>query len=395
MRDNRGIRLGWLVAAVATLGLLIGGCGGSKLSGRYDVEQVRRALSGPDKPGLYMGEFELAAKDAIIDGDTIRVQGLKSTLRLLSIDTEETFKKDDERARFAQGWGPYLQWAKDNARGPVKIASPLGEDAKVFAKSFFKGVTTVRLERDHPKEVKGRFDRFLTYVFVKRDEKWVNYNVECVRAGMTPYFTKYSYSRRFHKEFVAAEAEARAAGLGIWKDGGMHYDDYPKRIAWWNVRGDFIRAFEQEAEGKENHIVLTHWDALSRLAQLKGKEVVILATVGSIKERSNGPTSVMLSRRRNGDFPLIFFDKQLVASSRIAIARGEYIRVRGKVTEYVRKNAKPGQRGQLQIVISDASQVMLPTNNPLLNERLAKHADAKAPTLPAPPPPPASPGDSP
>ena len=394
MRNNRRTRFGCLIAAVMCVGVLAGGCGGPTVSGRYDAAQVREALAGPDKPGLHMGEFELAAKDPIIDGDTIRVQGLRSTLRLLAIDTEETFKKDEERQRFAKGWDSYLQWHKERARGPVKIASPLGEDAKAFAKKFFKGVTTVKLERDHPKEIKGRFDRFLTYVFVKRDGKWVNYNVECVRAGMTPYFTKYSYSRRFHKEFVAAQDEARAAGVGIWKPGGMHYDDYPTRIAWWNGRGDFIRAFEEEARGHDNYIVLTNWDGLARIRQLKGKKVVILATVGGVRQGRSGPARVMLSRRRNGDFPLIFFDKKLVDKSRIGVARGEYIRVRGTVTEYFRKDDKGGKgrkgskKGQPQVVVNKAEQVILPTDNPLLNERIAKLNPAPVPS-PAPAPVPA------
>jgi hypothetical protein len=35
------------------------------------------------------------------------VKGLPASLRLLGIDTEETFKKDSERAAFAAGWEEY------------------------------------------------------------------------------------------------------------------------------------------------------------------------------------------------------------------------------------------------------------------------------------------------
>ncbi len=361
-----------VVALLALTGSLMLACSGPRLGGRYDVAQVRKALSGPEKPGLNMGEFDLADGEAIIDGDTIRVRGLRSTLRLLSIDTEETFKREEERALYAKGWEHYLNHHKEQSRGPVKIATPLGEDAKKFAKKFFKGVTRVKLERDHPKEIKGRYNRFLTYAFVKRDGKWVNYNVECVRAGMTPYYAKYSYSRRFHDEFVVAQAEARKAGLGIWKAGGEHYDDYDKRLAWWNSRGDFIRDFENEAKKHPNYIVLTNFDALQRIHAHLGKEVVILATPGKVKVRKKGPTTVSLSRRRGGDFPLIFFKKDVLAKSRIGKARGEYLRVRGKITEYKSKYRK---RSQLQIIVNKPEQVILPTNNPRLNSRLAAEGE--------------------
>ncbi|MCO4764536.1 MAG: thermonuclease family protein [Myxococcales bacterium] len=342
------------------------GCGGGKRAGRYDVDQLHKSLKNPDALGVNMGEFALPAQNGIIDGDTIRVQGLKSTLRLLGIDTEETFKKEKNRALFAQGWTTYLDYHKKNSHGPVKIATPLGTAAKDFAVAFFKGVKVVRLERDHPKEIKGRFGRYLTYVLVRRKGKWVNYNVECVRAGMSPYFAKYSYSRRYHKEFAAAQEEARKAKRGIWKPGAQHYDDYPRRLAWWNSRGDFIRTFEAEAKTRSNYIVLTHWDAIARIRAHMGKKVVILATVGALRRGRRGPARVMLSRRQRSDFPLIFFDKKLVAASNVMRASGNFIRVTGVVSEYKRR-----RRAQLQIIVSKPEQIILPTNNPEVNRRLA------------------------
>ena len=106
----------------------------------------------------------------------------------------------------------------------------------VWAKKWFEGVGKVRIERDDPAEIRDRYNRYLAYVLAKKNGVWVNYNVECVRAGMAPYFTKYGYSRRFHKEFVAALAEAKAAHRGIWAPGAMAAPDYPEREAWWNAR---------------------------------------------------------------------------------------------------------------------------------------------------------------
>src|SRR5262249_20390861 len=183
-------------------------------------------------------------------------------------------------------------------------ATPLGDEAKKFAEGFFARVTTVRLERDHPKEVRDYYDRYLAYVFAEKDGKWLNYNVECVRAGYAPYFTKYGYSRRFHDAFVAAEKEARAARRGIWDPKKQHYPDYDERKVWWDARAEFIRAFEAEAAGDERMIALTRIDGLERLEALAGKEVVLLGAVSEVKLGDRGPTIVRLSRRRGSDFPI-------------------------------------------------------------------------------------------
>jgi endonuclease YncB( thermonuclease family) len=152
----------------------------------------------------------------VVDGDTIRVDGLDNSLRLLGIDTEETFKHKAERDAYAAGWASYVTNVRGTSPHPVKFATPLGEDAKVFAEHWFADVDVVRLERDDPQEIRDRYHRYLAYVLAKKAGKWVCYNVEAVRAGMSPYFPKYGRSRRYHAEFVAAEAEAKAAHRGIW-----------------------------------------------------------------------------------------------------------------------------------------------------------------------------------
>lgn len=327
------------------------GC--SSAAERYDPKALQSNLRKLESTGLVIGEFALAG-DGVLDGDTIAVAGLDSTLRLLGIDTEETFKKDPERRLFEAGWENYLKVKKGDSLRPVKMATPLGEDAKKFAKHFLAPHDKVRLERDHPKDVRGRFNRYLAYVFVQEGERWVNYNVECVRAGMSPYFTKYGYSRRFHDQFVAAQEEARAKRIGIWDPALMHYPDYEERLEWWNARADFVQGFEHEAEGKENYIELTHWDALRRLEEHVDQEVVLLGAVSEIKIGDRGPTRVLLARRQFQDFPLIFFDKDVFGSSRVLRFKGEFIRVEGTVTRYHNKRKK---RDELQMVINLPGQI--------------------------------------
>ena len=358
--------------ALSLTALLAPACG--KAVQRFDRNTVLAGLDAPDV-GLVMGEFPLTK---VIDGDTIRVDGLTASLRLLGLDTEETFKRKSEWAEYDKGWTRYLAEAQAKTKHPVKIPTPMGEEAKKYAAKFFKGVRTVELERDHPKEIRDFYNRYLTYVFVEKDGKRLNYNVECVRAGMSPYFSKYGYSRRFHDEFVAAQAEARAAGRGIWDPTKQHYPDYDVRLEWWNRRGDYIAQFERDAAGRSNWVVLTNWDPMARLQGLLGREVVVLGAVGDIRRGATGPTRVILSRRRSGGFPLIFFDDQILKDSRVETAKGEYIRARGVVASY--KNKYTG-KVDLQIVVTIPEQVEIEPMPPEPVETLPP-----APALPEPEP---------
>jgi endonuclease YncB( thermonuclease family) len=330
----------------------------SKSIQRFDRTTVLAGLDDP-QTGLILGSFPLTK---VIDGDTIRVDGLDASMRLFGLDTEETFKRKNEWREFDKGWARYLAEAQAKTKHPVKIPTPMGEEAKKFALKFFKGVNSVELERDHPKEIRDFYNRYLTYVFVVKDGKRLNYNVECVRAGMSPYFTKYGISRRFHQEFVDAQNEARAARRGIWDPSKQHYPDYDRRLEWWNRRGEYIKAFEQDAEGKKNWVVLTHWDAMDRLGDLLGREVVVLGAVGDIRHsKTGGPTKVVLSRRRTASFPLIFFDRQVLEDSRVESAKGEYIRAHGVVAKY--RNKYTG-RDELQIMVTLPSQVEIEVVSP-------------------------------
>jgi endonuclease YncB( thermonuclease family) len=319
---------------------------------RYSRKEAQRALQALEQPGLILGEFTMTK---VVDGDTIRVNGLDSSLRLLGMDTEETFKSEAERRAVEMDWNAYVE-SRRNKQRPGRIATPMGEQAKKWAKEFFEGVATVRLERDHPKEIRDRFKRYLAYVFVKKRGVWVNFNVESVRAGMSPYYMKYGHSRRFHHEFVAAQKEAKAAKRGIWASGIMNYPDYPEREAWWTPRADFIDAFRKEGEGKDNYIDISQWDSLNRLEAYVGKEVHLLGVVGDVRIGERGPTRVTLSRAMFNDFPLVFFDRDVLGTSGIMGWKGEYVWITGVPTIYENKYNK---RKQVQIQIDRASQIKL------------------------------------
>lgn len=341
------------LALALTWGLVLAACGSSKQTRRYDRKQAQQALGRLESPGLVIGEFALASK-GVVDGDTIKVRGLDTSLRLLAIDTEETYKRDADRRASDSDFDKYMADKRGDKARPAKAATPLGEDAKKYGKKFFEGVTRVRLERDHPKEIRGRYGRYLAYAFAEKNGQWVNYNVEAVRAGMTPYFTKYGFSRRFHDEFIAAEKEAQEKKIGIWKPGCKCYPDYPERTLWWNARAEFILEFEREASSREDHIVLTNWDALRNIEAKVGQEITVLGLVGDIRFGEKGPSRALLSRQLFNDFPAVFFDKDVFISSTITQYKGEFVAVTGVVNKY--KN-KYNNKQVLQIMVSLPSQV--------------------------------------
>jgi len=350
------------LSLVALLAVTACGEGRSLIdNARYDAAALSASLDDPTSTaGYVIGVFNLRP-NAVVDGDTIKVEALDASLRLLAIDTEETFKHEDElRAFESMEWPEYLESMRGSSGKPPKGPTPLGMDAKKFAAEFFEDVYRVRLERDHPKEIRGRYNRHLAYVFAEKDGEWVNYNLECVRAGMSPYFTKYGYSRRFHDQFSRAQEEAREKQLGIWEPGKQHYDDYDVRLAWWNSRGEFVQQFEEQAEGAADHIVLTNWDAMERLGEMRGEWVRVLATVGEVKPRKGrAPARIMLSRRLFEDFPVIAFDDEVVEDSGVEKSLGEYVIVEGRVSRYTYKarSRRKGAQTQLQIELKNPEQV--------------------------------------
>ena len=287
-----------------------------------------------DTADLVLGEFQLKDKKPIIDGDTVKVEGLDASLRLLAIDTEETFKKKKEKELFkSMSFADYAAHIRGDSPFPAKFATPAGEEAREYAEDFFAGHSTVRLEFDELSRQRGVYGRYLVYVFVKKDGEWVNYNVECVRAGWSPYFMKYGYSRRFHEEFVEAQEYAQANKLGIWGDGVDHYFDYDERLEWWKRRANALVSFENEYMGSPDVIQLgldSEWD---KMANLLGTEVTVFGTLGDLKLEKS-PYLMRMSHKRGSDFTIVAFDWDDVEALGIERFKGEYFYARGKLSEY-------------------------------------------------------------
>ncbi len=323
---------------------------------RYDKKQFLTQYEQlqTKNNSLIIGTFELIHK-GIADGDTIRVKGLKKSIRLLGIDTEEKFRFRKDKILYNQGWNIYLKHNQRKDNRPMKVPTPMGNEASKWAEDFFRDVKTVQLERDDPRVLLDIYQRYLAYVIVYKNGQRINYNVEAVRAGMTPYFPKYGHSTRFKNEFLKAQQEARAAKRGIWNPNKEHYPDYPRRLRWWTQRGDFLGAFEQEAEGKENYIIYKNSSSLIKIKQFLGKTVHLTGLVGEIIEIPHGPIKVELSVG-NTQLALVFWDKKVLAQTGLQKHRGEFIRLQGKITQY---HNKKRESTSYQIHVYSPAQIVL------------------------------------
>lgn len=268
----------------------------------------------------------------VVDGDTFRIEGMDRGVRFLNIDTEEVPRGSDASEKLEQlraNWPEAYAEERGNSRFPVKMPTPFGWETSEAAKHWFDDVDTIRIERDSDDNVYGFFDRWLGYVFARKDGRWVNYNVECVRMGWSPYYGKYGYSERFHDAFVAAQKEAEQAQHGIWNPAMQHYPDYDERLEWWNRRGDAIRTFTDRFRGKESHYFIGRDGEFERLALAQGERVVVFGAVGWLP-KSRPAEKLRISHKRGMNVTVLLpFD---ASETWLTDREQQYVYVRGTVS---------------------------------------------------------------
>ena len=163
-----------LLAALTAM-LALGACGG-------DGASNAAAAPGDDRGAATVVE--------VVDGDTVRVRfpGRSGTesVRLIGIDTPET-------------------------HGPGGLRECFGAEASARLSALLPEGEVVRLERDA--EARDRYARLLAYVYRKRDGLFVNLSL--ARDGFAaPLSIPPNVAHA--SELVAAAAEARDAGRGLW-----------------------------------------------------------------------------------------------------------------------------------------------------------------------------------
>jgi micrococcal nuclease len=126
----------------------------------------------------------------VVDGDPIVVKygGKYEKVRMLCVNTPESVHPNE----------------KQNI--------PMGKVASRYTQKKLIG-KFVDLEFEL-KRLRGNYGRLLAHVFVDGQ----NLNLDLVRQGLSPYYTKYGKIEKYDVEFRAAEKKARKEKLNIWGD---------------------------------------------------------------------------------------------------------------------------------------------------------------------------------
>ena len=126
----------------------------------------------------------------VVDGDTIVINynGKYEKVRMLCVNTPESAHPDE----------------KQNI--------PMGKVASRYTLKKLTG-KYVNLEFEINR-LRGNHRRLLAYVVIDGQ----NLNLDLVRKGLSPYYTKYGRSQKYDVEFRAAEKQARKEKLNIWGD---------------------------------------------------------------------------------------------------------------------------------------------------------------------------------
>ena len=157
----------------------------------------------------------------VVDGDTIVVDynGKHEKVRLLCVNTPESVHPD----------------RKQNI--------PVGKVASNYAKKKLGG-KYVEIEFEGSRR-RGNYGRLLTYVFVDGQ----NFNLDLVKQGLSPYYTKYGRSQKYDHEFKVAEKSARKQKLNIWGDSELS-QKYLRLKSKWGQSSSAVPTVDQKKSVK-------------------------------------------------------------------------------------------------------------------------------------------------
>ncbi len=188
---RRRLAVDWATLLVVVGVVLVGGCGTSA----QDAADIRantpnsQATRSPDAADGDGGWEPNAVVERVVDGDTIvaRIGNRSETVRLIGLDAPETV-------------------------APTRPVQCFGAEASRFLEAVLPAGTDVTLVRDV--EARDIYDRLLGYVVRSHDGLFVN--LEMVTAGYAAVMIfppNDHYTDALHR----AEAEAIAAGRGLWR----------------------------------------------------------------------------------------------------------------------------------------------------------------------------------
>ncbi len=324
-----------------------------------------RAAHSEFQPGVIIGTYTLRP-DGVVDGDTLRVTGLKRSIRVLSLDTEETHGEltKKQRALMTTDFAAYCKEMQGDAPLPRKYPTPAGQLASKFAKSILKAGDRVVLEKDDPNaSSKGSYGRTIAHVFIvsENGKRWL-FAERMIRSGHSPYYMKYGRSKRFDKQLRAAQADARKNKRGIWADGAQCYPRYGTILAWWERRAKALDWYGAQQKANKAPIQVGSKNAIRKLSRRVDKPdpVAVFGLIDdkdkdAIREHANGAT-LRIGGQRYIEVEVV--GKELAAQLKLKQLLGELIAVQGPLD---RKGNKLNERLRyMRIVVTRAEQLQTP-----------------------------------
>ncbi|MGH8929761.1 MAG: thermonuclease family protein [Egibacteraceae bacterium] len=163
----------------------------------------------------------------VVDGDTVvvPVEGRDEHLRLLCLDTEESRPGGNK---------PDTPWGR-RAKDEATALLPPGEAVTLE----FPGTESVEVGlRRH----RDNFGRLLVFLYFGAGD---DFQEHMIRAGYSPYFSKYGHAAfdGHRRRYVAAERAAQAAHIGVWDQvtvNGSEMRNYATLGVWWELRAALI-----------------------------------------------------------------------------------------------------------------------------------------------------------
>ncbi len=141
----------------------------------------------------------------VVDGDTVYVDvnGKLWKIRLLGVDTPETYKKNNPNEYYLLDGTPITNTTY------LKI---WGIKAKYFAKKQLENKTVIIVfDKEAPK--KDRYGRYLAYIFINNSNNLINFNEELLKYG---YARVYISDFELRDKFLEVEKEAKEDRVGLW-----------------------------------------------------------------------------------------------------------------------------------------------------------------------------------
>jgi micrococcal nuclease len=207
---------------------------------------------------------------------------------------------------------------------------------------------------------RGNYGRLICYVYKVGESE--NSNLRIVREGWSPYFVKYGRSRLYHRQFLAAEAQAQSQGLAIWNpatNAGGNTRDYTTLIPWWHLRDNVVQDYRYlDSQAGVLSVRLDYEEIVS--AAQAGKEITVFCDLQGGINKWPGNGALIYAGSKFQKFNLWIPNRDSAAAQTILrlietryanYGRG-YVYVSGQASLYP---ADPD--GKPQIVLTDVNQL--------------------------------------